>query len=162
MSQSLLTDNWALLYKIVLNWILHQTDAESIESSKSQVFHKNLRSEGVLSWQLGFLTKSSTKPNPSSDRRKKHRSVIMLCNSPKVWCCPKSQVQNSKEFKIRGGAIMANWYHSYTRSEWLSGLNSSRQVTEVKLGRVRSNSRWVTSEAWLHNSPRRPSEGTLN
>ena len=31
-----------------------------------------------------------------------------------------------------------------------------------KLGRVRSNSGWVTSEAWPHNSPCRPSEGTLN
>ena len=28
-----------------------------------------------------------------------------------------------------------------------SGLNSFRQVPEVKLGRVRSNSGWVTSEA---------------
>ena len=34
-----------------------------------------------------------------------------------------------------------------TWGEWPSGLNSSRQVTEVKLGRVRSNSGWVTLEA---------------
>ena len=34
-------------------------------------------------------------------------------------------------------------------------------MTEVKLGRVRSNSGWVTSEASPHNSPR-PLEGTLN
>ena len=33
------------------------------------------------------------------------------------------------------------------RGEWPSGLNSFRQVTEVKLGRVRSDSGWVTSEA---------------
>ena len=33
------------------------------------------------------------------------------------------------------------------RGEWPSGLNSLRQVTEVKLGRVRSKSGWVTSEA---------------
>ena len=33
------------------------------------------------------------------------------------------------------------------RGEWPSGLNSFRQVTQVKLGRVRSNSGWVTSEA---------------
>ena len=32
-------------------------------------------------------------------------------------------------------------------SEWPSGLFSHRQVTEVKLGRVRSDSGWVTSEA---------------
>ena len=31
--------------------------------------------------------------------------------------------------------------------EWPSGLYSLRQVTEVKLGRVRSNSGWVISEA---------------
>ena len=33
------------------------------------------------------------------------------------------------------------------RGEWPNGLYSLRQVTEVKLGRVRSNSGWVTSEA---------------
>ena len=32
-------------------------------------------------------------------------------------------------------------------SEWPSGLYSLRQVAEVKLGRVRSNSGWVTLEA---------------
>ena len=48
------------------------------------------------------------------------------------------------------------------RGEWPSGLYSLRQVTEVTLGRVRSDSGWVTSEVWAHNSPRRPSEGTLN
>ena len=31
--------------------------------------------------------------------------------------------------------------------EWPSGLYSFRQVTEVKLGRVRSDCGWVTSEA---------------
>ena len=31
--------------------------------------------------------------------------------------------------------------------EWPSGLNSLRQVTEVKLGRVRSDFGWVTTEA---------------
>ena len=31
--------------------------------------------------------------------------------------------------------------------EWPSGLYSLRQVTEVKLGRVRSDFGWVTSEA---------------
>ena len=48
------------------------------------------------------------------------------------------------------------------RGEWPSGLYSLRQVTEVKLGRVRSDFGWVTSEAWHRISPRRPSEGTLN
>ena len=37
-----------------------------------------------------------------------------------------------------------------------------RQVTEFKLGRVRSDFGWVTSEARPCNSPRRPSEWTLN
>ena len=35
----------------------------------------------------------------------------------------------------------------HRQGDWPSGLNSSRQVTEVKLGRMRSNSGWVTSEA---------------
>ena len=34
------------------------------------------------------------------------------------------------------------------RGEWPSGLYSLRQVTEVKLGRVRSDFGWVTTEAW--------------
>ena len=34
----------------------------------------------------------------------------------------------------------------FTRGEWPSGLYSLRQVTEVKLGRVRSDFGWVTSE----------------
>ena len=38
--------------------------------------------------------------------------------------------------------------HSYKkRREWPSGLYSLRQVTEVKLGRVRSDFGWVTTEA---------------
>ena len=41
--------------------------------------------------------------------------------------------------------------HSVSRDvrlrEWPSGLYSLRQVTEVKLGRVRSDFGWVTSEA---------------
>ena len=32
------------------------------------------------------------------------------------------------------------------RGEWPSGSYSVCQVTEVKLGRVRSQSRWMTSE----------------
>ena len=51
--------------------------------------------------------------------------------------------------------------HSYVIKQ-PSGLYSRRQVSEVKLGRVRSNSGWVTLEAWPRSSPRRPSEGTLN
>ena len=46
--------------------------------------------------------------------------------------------------------------------EWPSGLNSFRQITEAKLGRMRSNSGWATLEARPHNSPHRLSEGTLN
>ena len=34
---------------------------------------------------------------------------------------------------------------SYKLGEWPSGLYSVRQVTEVKLGRSRSNPGWVTS-----------------
>ena len=35
----------------------------------------------------------------------------------------------------------------HLRGEWPSGLYSLRQVTEVKLGRVRSDFGWVTTEA---------------
>ena len=52
--------------------------------------------------------------------------------------------------------------HMTLQGEWPSDLYSLRQVTEVKLGQVTSNSGWVTSEAWPRNSPRRPSSGTLN
>ena len=38
-------------------------------------------------------------------------------------------------------------FHYKVRGEWPSGLNSLRQVTEVKLGRVRSDFGWVTTEA---------------
>ena len=34
-----------------------------------------------------------------------------------------------------------------SRGEWPSGLYSLRQVTEVELGRVRSDFGWVTFEA---------------
>ena len=43
--------------------------------------------------------------------------------------------------------IYANERHPGNRGEWPSGLYSLRQVTEVKLGRVRSDFGWVTSEA---------------
>ena len=36
---------------------------------------------------------------------------------------------------------------SRLRGEWPSGLYSSLQVTEVMLGRVRTDSGWVISEA---------------
>ena len=36
---------------------------------------------------------------------------------------------------------------NFMRGEWPSGLNSLRQVTEVKLGRMRSDFGWVTTEA---------------
>ena len=38
-------------------------------------------------------------------------------------------------------------FEQYDVSEWPSGLYSLRQVTEVKLGRVRSDFGWVTTEA---------------
>ena len=41
---------------------------------------------------------------------------------------------------------MACEYITCMRGEWPSGLYSLRQVTEVKLGRVRSDFGWVTSE----------------
>ena len=37
--------------------------------------------------------------------------------------------------------------YCYLQGEWPSGLYSVRQVTEVKLGRVRSDFGWMTDEA---------------
>ena len=49
------------------------------------------------------------------------------------------------------------------RGEKPSGLYSFRQVAEFKLGQVRPNSEWVTSEALPHNSvTRNPSNPTLS
>ena len=66
--------------------------------------------------------------------------------------------QTVTEIKLRGrpcpdasgtGKIIGMRFLGLTisRDEWPSGLYSLRQVTEVKLGRVRSNSGWVISEA---------------
>ena len=43
-------------------------------------------------------------------------------------------------------------HHRHLRGEWLSGLNSLRQVTELKLGGMTSNSGYVTSEAFGRDS----------
>ena len=45
--------------------------------------------------------------------------------------------------------VYAQTFYLYfvMRGEWPSGIYSHRKVNEVKLGQVRSNSRWVTSEA---------------
>ena len=52
--------------------------------------------------------------------------------------------------------------YNTVQGEWPSDLYNLSQLTEVQLGRVRSDSGWVTSEAWPRNSPRRPWEGMLN
>ena len=43
--------------------------------------------------------------------------------------------------------MFSSFLHKLLRGEWPSGLYSLRQVTEVKLGRVRSDFGWVTIEA---------------
>ena len=50
-------------------------------------------------------------------------------------------------FKYRGCLATQKLLGPSFRGEWPSGLYSLRQMTGVKLGRVRSNSGWVTSEA---------------
>ena len=71
----------------------------------------------------------------------KFEAVGFLCCTICTWC-PK-----------KGFHLVSLVSVLLQRGEWPSGLYSPRQVTEVKLGRVRSNS--LTSS-------RRPSEGTLN
>ena len=45
------------------------------------------------------------------------------------------------------GHIVHNFVEDKMRGEWPSGLYSLCQVTEDKLGRVRSDFGWVTTEA---------------
>ena len=53
-----------------------------------------------------------------------------------------------QESALESSLLDKNWQLRFDlRGEWPSGLYSLRQVTKVKLGRVRSNSGWVTSEA---------------
>ena len=52
---------------------------------------------------------------------------------------PEDQDDNVQDLHIEKGVKLL--------SEWLGGLCSLCQVTEVKLGQVRSNSGWVTLEA---------------
>ena len=68
---------------------------------------------------------------------------------------PDSQRGHQNLQENQGGAtkILSNVFKclptplNVLRGEWPSGLYSLRQVTEVKLGRVRSDFGWVTSEA---------------
>ena len=50
------------------------------------------------------------------------------------------------DFQI-GTSAVGRPHRSIGEGEWPSGLYSLRQVTEVKLGRVRSDSGWVTTKA---------------
>ena len=61
----------------------------------------------------------------------------------------KNAVHLGKKFLAAIFTVIVYCVHRYflSHGEWPSGLNSSRQVTEVKLGRVRSNSEWVALEA---------------
>ena len=64
------------------------------------------------------------------------------------WSC--WELTLYKKFRIELSALSSGGgtHHTHTlRGEWPSGLYSLRQVTEFELGRVRSNSGWVTSEA---------------
>ena len=58
------------------------------------------------------------------------------------------QQDNNKYYcsGIQGKATLQR-LHNFLRGEWPNGLYSLRQVTEVKLGRVRSDFGWVASEA---------------
>ena len=65
------------------------------------------------------------------------------------WCNPQTL---QPEQSGRVGSIPGRTHHLSVmtrglRGEWLSALYSLRQVTEVKLGRMRSDSGWVTLEA---------------
>ena len=62
-------------------------------------------------------------------------SLVYFCSKLRTAETPLSENQG-KHSKLKFGL----W------DDWPSGLYSLRQVTEVKLGRVRSDFGWVTSE----------------
>ena len=79
-----------------------------------------------------------------------------------VYRCLQCSIdQNLNEFEI---------LLHHMQVEWPSGWDSLRRVMKLSLiecgktpdRRVRSDSGWVTSEAWHGNSPHRPLEGTWN
>ena len=73
--------------------------------------------------------------------RSMHGRVIFSSHlfSLSQCCCHNTIIY--KDFKL------LQFYCSNLRGEWPGGLNIFRQVTEIKLGLVRSDSGWVTLEA---------------
>ena len=87
---------------------------------------------------------------------KMEQLVMILSTSIHALVSLGIREQTVKQVKIlncsgynKDNAKVEIWAHSSfsNRHEGPSGLYSLRQVTEVKLGRVRSNSGWVTLEA---------------
>ena len=61
-------------------------------------------------------------------------------------------LSDCRKAKLYSKMLVVLWFHddfviAYSWSEWPSGLYSLHQVTEVKLGRVKSNSGLVASKA---------------
>ena len=72
---------------------------------------------------------------------------VMFCQKHCSSCHPVPNISRYLRLSSLYAEQSSTLYNSRLRGEWPSGLNSSRQVTEVKLGRLNSNSGWVTSEA---------------
>ena len=75
---------------------------------------------------------------------------MISCNRLKscLYICSCFDVGGAESAKARLGSSQPFLPREVgSRGEWPSGLYSLRQVAEVKLGRVRSDFGWVTTEA---------------
>ena len=80
------------------------------------------------------------------DRRLKLSSIPLQSRKQKTERVRRERINSAldelKSMVVKGDEKVC----IFLQGEWPSGLYSLRQVTEVKLGRVRSYSGWVTTE----------------
>ena len=74
--------------------------------------------------------------------------TIKTLGSIELCCCHRHLLRYINPIIRKNDNIILFLAESISlRSEWPSGLYSLRQVTEVKLGRLRPNYQWATSKA---------------
>ena len=74
------------------------------------------------------------------------KQKILIFEKTQRSAYQKNTFDTSEQIKIKSKQTEKAKHYGWLRGEWPSGLYSLRQVTEVKLGRVRSDFGWVTSE----------------
>ena len=137
-------------------------EIEKVHKSAARTIHKidkQIPSEGILEaakWDSIFYmykkrlvlymhkVYNGDTVNQVSDLFEKNKNCYGL-RKKKNFKIPRVKTENARNStRLRGPII---WNSLDDLGEWPSGLYSFHQVTEVKLGRVGSNSGWVTSEA---------------